>query len=59
MPWSIGRMNPRFDINGTRYTMATQRMVSVGIDHFGPCVADLSSRADDITAATDFLFQGS
>ncbi|MBP2548369.1 toxin CcdB [Neorhizobium galegae] len=58
MSWSIGRMNPRFDIEGIRYTMATQRIAAINIALFGPFVADLSARADDITAATDFLFQG-
>ncbi|MGE6739712.1 CcdB family protein [Allorhizobium pseudoryzae] len=58
MSWSIGRMNPRFDINGQRYVMATQRMGAISTSEIGALVADLSPRADDITAATDFLFQG-
>ncbi|MGN7294513.1 CcdB family protein [Rhizobium sp. SAFR-030] len=57
MPWSIGRMNPRFKIGEVVYTMATQRMAAISHVHLGPVIADLSARADDITAATDFLFQ--
>lgn len=58
MSWAMGRMNPRFDIDGHRYVMATQRMAAINVSQLGPLLDDLSHRADDITAATDFLFQG-
>jgi toxin CcdB len=42
--WVIARLTPRFEVGGKTYV--------------GPSIADLSARADEITAATDFLFQG-
>lgn len=54
----IPRLNPRFDINDTVYVMLTEFMGTVPSAEIGMLVADLSARADDITAATDFLFQG-
>lgn len=38
--------------------MATHRMAALALSEIGPSIADLSARADEITAATDFLFQG-
>jgi toxin CcdB len=58
MPWAMARLNPRFNIDGDAYVMATQRMASLPLVDVGPVIAYLSSRADDITAALDFLFQG-
>jgi toxin CcdB len=54
----IPRLNPRFDIENTVYVMLTEFIGSVPVAEIGMPIADLSSRADDITAATDFLFQG-
>ncbi|WP_137129680.1 CcdB family protein [Rhizobium sp. FY34] len=54
----IPRLNPRFEINDTVYVMLTEFMGTVPSAEIGMLVADLSARADDITAATDFLFQG-
>ena len=58
MSWSISRLNPRFLINGELYVMATQRMAALPVAEIGEPVANLTSHADTITAATDFLFQG-
>lgn len=58
MSWSISRLNPRFLINGESYVMATQRMAALPLSEVRERVADLSSDADAVTAATDFLFQG-
>jgi toxin CcdB len=58
MSWSASRLNPRFEIEGVLHVMATQRMASINRDELGPRIADLSHRSDEITAATDFLFQG-
>ena len=58
MGWSIGHMNPRFEIGGAIYVLATQRMGAVAANDLGPVVADLSVHRDRIVAATDFLFQG-
>ncbi len=38
--------------------MATQRLGAVPVSEIGDLAFDLSARADDIIAATDFLFQG-
>jgi len=54
----VPRLNPRFEIDGMRYVMMTEFLASVPMRELGMGVADLSTRADDITAATDFLFQG-
>jgi toxin CcdB len=58
LSWSITRLSPRFTINGEIFVMATQRMVAISVHEIGDFVIDLSSRSDDIVAATDFLFQG-
>ena len=38
--------------------MLTQFITTVPISVVGPAIADLSSRAAEITGATDFLFHG-
>ncbi|WP_047460872.1 CcdB family protein [Rhizobium rhizogenes] len=54
----MARLNPRFTINGHPYIMATQLMAAIPVSEIGDLIIDLSSHADQITAATDFLFQG-
>ncbi len=56
--WMISRLTPRFDVGGRKYVMATQRLSALPTSEIGALVADLSHRSDEITAATDFLFQG-
>lgn len=58
MDWVIGQLNPRFEIEGKFYVMATQRMAAIALTEIGEPIADLSSRHDQIVTATDFLFQG-
>jgi toxin CcdB len=58
MNWAMSRLTPRFDIDGTTYVMATQRMAAVETNQIGEMVADLTSKADEIAAALDFLFLG-
>lgn len=58
MSWTIGQMNPRFEIAGATYVLAPQRMAAVSLLELGPVIADLSAQRDRIVAATDFLFQG-
>jgi toxin CcdB len=58
MPWAIGRLNPRFEIEGDIYVLATQRLAAIHSNEIGAFIASLSHRSDEITAATDFLFQG-
>lgn len=38
--------------------MLTEFLTTIPASALGPSIADLSSRSDEITAATDFLFQG-
>lgn len=54
----VPRLNPRFEIDGMVFAMVTQFMGTVSGPDIGPAIADLSARAGEITAATDFLFQG-
>lgn len=56
--WVIARLTPRFEVNGKTYVMATHRLAALPLAEIGPAIADLSSRADEITGATDFLFRG-
>jgi len=58
MGWMIGALNPRFEIEGRTYVMATQRMAAIAVSEIGEPVADLTAHRDRIIAATDFLFQG-
>lgn len=52
------RLNPRFEVDGQALVMLTEFLTTVPASSLGPSIADLSSRSDEITAATDFLFQG-
>ncbi|MFJ6328566.1 MULTISPECIES: CcdB family protein [unclassified Rhizobium] len=54
----MARLNPQFTIADKPYIMATQLMAAVPLTEIGELIADLSLRGDQITAATDFLFQG-
>ena len=54
----MARLNPQFTIAGEPYTMAIQLMAAISLIEIGELVADLSPHGDQITAATDFLFQG-
>jgi toxin CcdB len=55
----IPRINPRFKSQNAVYVMLTEFIGSYPVAGIGIQIAGLSVRADDITAATDFLFQGS
>lgn len=52
------RLNPHFQIDGESFVMMTEFLTTIPVSEIGPAVADLSNKADEITAATDFLFQG-
>lgn len=56
--WVIARLTPRFEVGGKTYVMATQRLAALPLSDIGPAIANLSARAEEITVATDFLFQG-
>lgn len=58
MSWAIGKLNPRFEIDGVVYVLATQRLAAIQSNELGIYVTNLSHHSDEITAATDFLFQG-
>ncbi|AYD04030.1 CcdB family protein [Neorhizobium sp. NCHU2750] len=52
------RLNPRFEIAGTTFVMMTEFLAAVPAAELGAMVTSLARHADEITAATDFLFQG-
>lgn len=52
------RLNPRLVIDGQTFALLTHFITTVHVSAIGPSIADLSHRSDEITAATDFLFQG-
>jgi toxin CcdB len=54
----IPRLNPRFSIGGETFALLAQFITTVPVSAVGPAIADLSARADEITAASNFLFQG-
>ncbi|MDL2400105.1 CcdB family protein [Rhizobium mayense] len=54
----MAKLNPQFTIAGKPYIMATQLMAAIPLTEIGELITDLSSHGDQITAATDFLFQG-
>ncbi|MBT9371432.1 CcdB family protein [Rhizobium sp. CSW-27] len=54
----VPRLNPRFEIGGQVFVMMTEFIATVPLKDMGERVTDLSHRADEITAATDFLFRG-
>ncbi|KPF47449.1 CcdB family protein [Rhizobium sp. AAP43] len=54
----IPHLNPRFTVDGEGFAMLTQFISTVPASEIGPSIANLSHKADEITAATDFLFQG-
>ncbi|THV17380.1 CcdB family protein [Rhizobium rhizophilum] len=54
----VPRLNARLAIDGETFAMLTQFITTVPVSAVGPSIADLSARADEITAPTDFLFQG-
>lgn len=54
----VPRLNLRIAIDGETFAMLTQFITAIPVSAVGPSLADLSARADEITAATDFLFQG-
>ncbi|SIP92263.1 toxin CcdB [Rhizobium sp. RU33A] len=56
--WVIARLTPRFEVGGKTYVMATHRLAALPLSEIGPSIDNLSTRADEISAATDFLFQG-
>lgn len=54
----VSRLNPVFTINGESFVMLTQHMAAIPATELGDVVRNLGKYRDDITAATDFLFQG-
>lgn len=54
----VATLVPRLAIDRETFAMLTQFITTVPVSAVGPSVADLSARADEITGATDFLFQG-
>lgn len=51
-------LNPMFEVQGERVSMATQYLAAVPAQLLKTPVANLETRRDDIIAALDLLFQG-
>ena len=52
------RLNPVFDILGSRYLLVTQSLAAVPRTILGAPVASLADHRDDVTAALDMVFHG-
>jgi toxin CcdB len=54
----MGRLSPQFEIEGISYLVAIQMISAISVSEIGDMVLDASDRADELTAAIDFIFQG-
>ena len=54
----LRKLNPVFMIEGRRYVLHTQLMLSVPASALRVRIANVEAHRDEITAALDFLFQG-
>lgn len=54
----LKKLNPVFVIDGRRYVLFPQLMLSVPASALRERVANVEAHRDDIVAAVDFLFQG-
>lgn len=54
----LKKLNPVFKIEGRRYVLHTQLMLSVPVSALRMPIANIEANRDEITAALDFLFQG-
>ena len=57
-PFPGRRLNPVFEVNGSRYVMVTQFISAVPERDLGMPVANLARHRDEIVTALDMLFQG-
>jgi toxin CcdB len=57
-PASAERLNPVFEVQGERVSMATQFMAAVPLAELGAPVANLDQQSDAIFAAIDFVHHG-
>jgi toxin CcdB len=57
-PASAERLNPVFDVQGERVSMATQFRAAVPLAELGAPVANLDQQSDTIFAAIDFVHHG-
>lgn len=54
----LRKLNPIFVVNGGRYALYTQLMLSVPTGVLRDPIGNLSQHHDEVTASLDFLFQG-
>ncbi|MCA1370671.1 CcdB family protein [Bradyrhizobium sp. BRP14] len=54
----MSRINPRVTVGEDAYVIAIHLLAAISVSELDEMVTDLSSRRDDIVAATDFAFQG-
>jgi toxin CcdB len=58
MPRPVAKLNPRFDIEGAEFFMATQGAATIPARMRGRRVGSLADRRDSIIAAIDMLITG-
>jgi toxin CcdB len=54
----VRRLNPVFQVGGTKVALMTQEITSLPTSVFGPRVEAMIDRRDDIMAAIDLLISG-
>jgi len=57
-PTAADRLNPIFEVQGTRICMATQFMAAVPLTELAIHIASLDRESDTIFSAIDFLHHG-
>lgn len=53
----VSRLNPVFAIKEESYVLLAQHLAAIPVNELGDVVCNLGKHRDEITAATDFLFQ--
>jgi toxin CcdB len=57
-PQPARRLNPVFELEGTRCVMVTQFLAAVPVSVLASPIANLSAHRDEIVAALDMVFHG-
>ncbi|HEX7694140.1 MAG TPA: CcdB family protein [Sphingomonas sp.] len=58
MPKRIAKLNPRFEIDGKEFVMATQGAATIPAKMIGSCVTSLADAHHEIVGALDMLISG-
>lgn len=52
------RLNPQVELSGDIYAIATHLIGTISTSDIAETIGSLNARYDDVSAATDFLFNG-